>query len=102
MYSTKGSVSGEEKVNIPIESKHDDIRQRLMELQDAQALIYPRIKPDRNAISSAEFRTRYAALSPEESRESDIVTLRGMLNDTPHVSNADRYREAILFKNRGL
>jgi hypothetical protein len=101
-YSTKTSVLGEKRANKPIERKNNDIRQRLMELQDAQALKYPRIKPDRNAISCAEFRARYAALSPEESRESDNVTLRGTLNDVPHVSIADRYREAVLFKNRGF
>lgn len=50
---------------------------RVKELEDAQALVYPRVKTDINAISCEEFRTRYASLSPSESRDSDLVTLRG-------------------------
>lgn len=50
---------------------------RVKELQEANSLNYPRIKPDSNSITCAEFRTRYASLSPKESQDSDIVTLRG-------------------------
>lgn len=50
---------------------------RVKELEEANSLNYPRVKPDRNAITCAEFRNRYASLSPSESVDSDIVTLRG-------------------------
>ena len=50
---------------------------RVKELEEANSLNYPRVKPDSNAITCAEFRTRYASLSPKESQDSDIVTLRG-------------------------
>lgn len=50
---------------------------RIQELEDAQSLNYPRIRPDRNAISCEAFRTRFASLKPKESLDSDTVTLRG-------------------------
>ena len=50
---------------------------RVKELEEANSLNYPRVKPDRNAITCAEFRDRYASLSPSESVDSDTVTLRG-------------------------
>ena len=50
---------------------------RIKELKEANSLNYPRVKPDRNAITCAEFQDRYASLSPSESVDSDTVTLRG-------------------------
>lgn len=85
-YSTKAGASAEESKGTSIGKKSDDFQQRLKELQNANALKYPRIQPDRNAISCAEFKKRYAVLNPEESRESDNVTLRGMLNHVVSVS----------------
>ncbi|OBT52943.1 lysyl-tRNA synthetase [Pseudogymnoascus sp. 24MN13] len=78
-YSTKAGAPTEESKGTSIGKRSDDFQQRLKELQNANALKYPRIQPDRNAISCAEFKKRYAVLNPEESRESDNVTLRGRL-----------------------
>jgi hypothetical protein len=101
-YSTKAGTPIEESTGTSIGKKSDDIQQRLKELQNANALKYPRIQPDRNAISCAEFKKRYAVLNPEESRESDNVTLRGMLNRVAPVSiMTDCIREAILLANCG-
>ena len=85
-YSTKAGAPTEESKGTLIGKKSDDFQQRLKELQNANALKYPRIQPDRNAISCAEFKKRYAVLNPEESRESDNVTLRGMLSRVASVS----------------
>lgn len=101
-YSTKAGAPTEESKGTSIGKKSDDIQQRLKELQNADALKYPRIQPDRNAISCADFKKRYAVLNPEESRESDNVTLRGMLNRVAPVSiMTDCIREVILLANSG-
>ena len=81
-----------------------DDEKRIKELQDAEALKYPRIRPDRNAISCAEFRTRYASLSLKESRDSDTVTLRGTFLMCARLPAcvADCDREASLLENCGV
>lgn len=61
-----------------LNSQKDDVRRRVEELQAAQALKYPRIKVDKRAISTVEFRDQYDSLKPEESRDGKIVTLRGI------------------------
>jgi hypothetical protein len=63
-------------------SQRDDVRRRTEELQDAQALKYPRIKRDFKAITCADFRKLYNSLKPEEVIKGEIVTLRGTFLDT--------------------
>jgi hypothetical protein len=61
--------------------RRDDVRRRVEELQAAQALKYPRIKNDKNAKTCAEFTSKYNFLMPGESKEGELVTLRGMTPD---------------------
>jgi hypothetical protein len=83
-------------------SQRDDVRRRVEELQAAKALEYPRIKGDAKATSCAEFRKSYGSLKPEESKEGEIVTLRGTFLDISQklVSKGDR--KVVLFANSGI
>ncbi len=63
-------------------SQKDDVRRRVEELRAAEALKYPRMKGSAYAISCANFRAQYDFVKPQESREDEIVTLRGMVLDT--------------------
>lgn len=57
----------------------EDVEQRVNELRTSNALEYPRIRPDRRALTCSEFRSRYSVLKPEQSKLDDVVTLRGAL-----------------------
>lgn len=56
-------------------SANDDRRTKL---EGADALKWPRIQSDRNAISAAKYLQRYADLIPGEKRDRENVVVRGM------------------------
>jgi hypothetical protein len=83
-------------------SQRDDVRRRIGELQNAKALKYPRIKRDVKAMSCADFRELFNSLKPEEVKNREIVTLRGMFLDTPQKLISKNNRKVVLFANSGI
>lgn len=79
---SKNGVLQNTVLETSFKSQRDNIRRRVEELQAAQALKYPRIKCDERATTCAGFRNQYGSLKAEESKEEEIVTLRGMFLST--------------------
>lgn len=56
------------------------LEHRVQELKAAHALVYPRIKSDKRAISCAEYKQRFANLGFGETHEGGSVVIRGRLH----------------------
>lgn len=76
------ATNGQNKAGSTSKHAHlkwrNDVKNRIAELQAAGALKYPRINYNLNAITCAEFKSRYFLLDPGQSVEGENVTLRGM------------------------
>ncbi len=53
------------------------VEQRVSELEQAQALVYPRIQSDPAALSCAEYQRRYNTMVPGEKRLEESARLYG-------------------------
>jgi hypothetical protein len=54
-----------------------EVKQRIKELENAEALVYPRIEKASKVLSVAEYERLYQQMKPDERRTEDLVTLRG-------------------------
>ncbi|KAI6708472.1 hypothetical protein PZA11_004583 [Diplocarpon coronariae] len=66
-----------------------DVRERVKELEAANALLWPRIKNDIPAMTAIEYVAKYAGtMEPSELRQMDMVTLRGRVRGIRVASSA--------------
>lgn len=54
-----------------------EVKQRIKELENAEALVYPRIHLSSKVLTVAEYEELYKEMKPNERRTEDLGTLRG-------------------------
>jgi hypothetical protein len=80
-FYSAGRVAGSTYLTDSVEKpQRAYIQERIHELRDVGADMYPSVVTDTRSVTCRDFRQQYAKLKTEESREDESVTLRGMLN----------------------
>ncbi|KZF22071.1 lysyl-tRNA synthetase [Xylona heveae TC161] len=73
---------GSEAATPYLSNEAGDVQQRYKELNKLSTELYPRVLNDDRAITCNEFRRNYDSLVPEETKNDQVVTVRGRVHSS--------------------